>query len=57
VIPQPSIQFDRSPRLSFPDRIQVSSRDGYHVFGAAAAFWQPNRRAERQCRAPHAMRD
>jgi hypothetical protein len=40
VIPQPSIQFDRSPRLSFSDRIRVSSRDGYHVFGAAAAFWQ-----------------
>jgi hypothetical protein len=38
VIPQPSIQFDRSTGVSILDCIEVSSRVGYDVFGAA--FWR-----------------
>ena len=44
--------------LSILDRIKVSTHVGYNVFGTASAFWQDRINAlERECRAPHAMKD
>ena len=43
--------------LSILDRIKVSTHVGYNVFGTASAFWQQRIHAERQRRAPRAMRD
>jgi hypothetical protein len=56
VIAQPPIQLDRSAGVSILDRIKVSSRAGYSAFGAGA-FWRGRINAEREYRAPHAMRD